>query len=155
MKILFVCLGNICRSPLAEGILKAKTKTLGLQWQIDSAGTNGYHDGESPHKFSQKIAAINGIDISHQISARITRSDFDNYDFIFALAEDVMMEMKNISGISFDENKCRYFLLPNGGNGEKDVYDPWYGGENGFVKVYDVIDRGCNKIIETILKQSR
>jgi len=63
MKILIVCLGNICRSPLAEGILKQKSKAAGLHWQIDSAGTNGYHVGQAPHKLSQKVATLNGIDI--------------------------------------------------------------------------------------------
>ena len=64
MKILMVCLGNICRSPLAEGILRAKFVTAGLHWEVDSAGTHGYHAGEAPHRLSQKVAAANGIDIS-------------------------------------------------------------------------------------------
>ncbi|MGZ3880680.1 MAG: arsenate reductase/protein-tyrosine-phosphatase family protein, partial [Flavisolibacter sp.] len=66
MKILMVCLGNICRSPLAEGILKHKAAEAGLDWQIDSAGTNGYHVGEPPHRLSQKVARLNGIDICDQ-----------------------------------------------------------------------------------------
>jgi protein-tyrosine phosphatase len=66
MTILMVCLGNICRSPLAEGILKEKCKKAGLNWKIESAGTNGFHNGEAPHQLSQKIARINNIDISNQ-----------------------------------------------------------------------------------------
>lgn len=152
MKILFVCLGNICRSPLAEGILKAKAKTLGLDWQIDSAGTNGYHDGEAPHEFSLNIAANNGIDITDQISKQIIKKDFETYDFIYALAEDVMRDLKRIGGDGFNKNKCRYFLLPNGEKGETDVPDPWFGGEEGFEPVHDIIEKGCEKIIESILK---
>ena len=82
MKILMVCLGNICRSPLAEGILKHKVKEAGLHWQIDSAGTNGYHVGEPPHKLSQKVAKLNGIDICQQRGRLFSKTDFDTYDKI-------------------------------------------------------------------------
>ena len=76
MKILMVCLGNICRSPLAEGILKHKAKQAGLDWQIDSAGTNGYHVGEAPHRLSQKVARLNGIDICDQRARQICKRRF-------------------------------------------------------------------------------
>ena len=76
MKILMVCLGNICRSPLAEGILKHKVKAAGLNWQIDSAGTNGYHIGEAPHRLSQKVAKLNGIDICDQKSKTVFERRF-------------------------------------------------------------------------------
>src|SRR4249919_3875491 len=75
MKILMVCLGNICRSPLAEGILLQKIKTAGLDWEVDSAGTNGFHVDEAPHYLSQRVAKKKGIDISKQICRRFVASD--------------------------------------------------------------------------------
>src|SRR5215210_8348518 len=85
MKILMVCLGNICRSPLAQGILEHKAKNAGLDWHVDSAGTNGYHVGEAPHKFSQKVARANGIDICHQRARNFVKEDMDRYDKIYAM----------------------------------------------------------------------
>ena len=103
MKILMVCLGNICRSPLAEGILQDKAFKAGLTWSIESSGTNSYHTGEPPHPLSQKVAKLNGIDISKQRAKRFTASDFDRYDKIYALAKDVMEDMRRIA-------KNKYFL---------------------------------------------
>src|SRR5215203_4125415 len=80
MKILMVCLGNICRSPLAEGILQQKAYAAGLPWSIESAGTNSYHTGEAPHPLSQKVARLNGIDITKQRARRFTAADFETYD---------------------------------------------------------------------------
>ena len=97
MKILMVCLGNICRSPIAEGVLQDKACKAGLTWCVESAGTNSYHIGEAPHPFSQKVANQNGIDISSQRARRFKAEDFDRYDKIYALAEDVMEEMKSIA----------------------------------------------------------
>ena len=94
MKILMVCLGNICRSPMAEGILQHKAREAGLNWIVESAGTNGYHDGEAPHRLSQKVALQNGINICQQRSRRFTAVDFLQYDKIYAMAEDVIYEMR-------------------------------------------------------------
>jgi protein-tyrosine phosphatase len=151
MKILMVCLGNICRSPLAEGILQQKAKDYGLHWVVDSAGTNGIHVGEAPHRLSQKVAKANGIDISKQISRQFFATDFEEYDKIYVMAKDVMQEVKRIAGHRFDENKIDYFLneLHEGKN--EDVPDPWYGNENGYVKVYDLIDKTCDAVIEKCL----
>ena len=89
-----VCLGNICRSPLAEGILQEKIKKAGLNWEVDSAGTNGYHVGEQPHYLSQKVAKLKGIDISCQRCRRFVKEDFKRFDKIYAMAGDVIEEMK-------------------------------------------------------------
>ncbi len=153
MKILFVCLGNICRSPLAEGILKSKAEELGLDWWIESAGTNGLHDGECPHRHSQKVALYNGINISKQRSRKITRADFEKYDVIYAFAEDVMGELRQIGGASFNEKNCRYFLSHAQADGSMDVPDPWYGGEDGFKTVYQIINEECDHIIESLRKK--
>lgn len=148
MKILMVCLGNICRSPLAEGVLQEKAKKAGLNWVIDSAGTNGFHDGEHPHHLSQKVARANGIDISRQISRRFTKNDIDNYDKIYIMAADVAVEMKTILSGKPTADKVVYFLdcLYPGQN--RDVPDPWYGDEDGYHEVYTLIEKNCDAIIE-------
>jgi protein-tyrosine phosphatase len=152
MKILMVCLGNICRSPLAEGILQQKVKDHELQWVVDSAGTNGIHVGEAPHRLSQKVAKANGIDISHQISRQFFATDFKEYDRIYVMAKDVMQEVERIAGNKFDANKVDYFLNELHESKNEDVPDPWYGNEDGYIKVYDLIDKTCDAIIEKHLK---
>ena len=147
MKILMVCLGNICRSPLAEGILKQKAKQAGLNWQIDSAGTNGYHVGEAPHHLSQKVAKLNGIDICGQRARRFVKEDFDRYDKIYAMAEDVVDDIKRIAREKYDHKKVDLFLNELHPGKNKSVPDPWYGPEPGYHEVYKLIDETCNAII--------
>lgn len=147
MKILMVCLGNICRSPLAEGILQYKSRQAGLDWVVDSAGTNGYHVGEAPHHLSQKVARLNGVDISGQRARRFSGVDFDQYDKIYAMAGDVVEEMKRLAKKQFQPGKVDLLmneLLP-GSN--MDVPDPWYGTEPGYHEVYKMIDEACDIII--------
>ncbi len=148
MKILLVCLGNICRSPLAEGILQHKAQQAGLDWTIDSAGTNGYHTGEAPHHLSQKIAKANGIDISRQVSRRFTKEDIERYDVIFAMAADVLQDIKRIAKEKFDEQKVKLFLNEMYPGENRDVPDPWYGEEDGYIEVYTILDKTCEAIIK-------
>lgn len=148
MKILMVCLGNICRSPLAEGILQEKAFKAGLTWSIESAGTNHYHTGEAPHPLSQKVARLNGIDISHQRARRFTASDVEQYDRIYALAGDVMDEIRRIAGKKFDAAKTRLLLDELYPGENRDVPDPWYGPEPGYHEVFALIERACEAIIE-------
>ncbi len=148
MKILLVCLGNICRSPLAEGILQFKAQQAKLDWEIDSAGTNGYHTGEAPHHLSQKVAKANGIDISKQVSRRFTKEDVERYDVVFAMAEDVMQDIKRIAKEKFDDRKVRLFLEELYPGENRDVPDPWYGDEDGYTEVYTIIDEACEAIIK-------
>jgi protein-tyrosine phosphatase len=148
MKILMVCLGNICRSPLAEGILKHKLQKAGLDWTVDSAGTNGYHVGEAPHRLSQKVAKLNGIDICSQKATQFSTRDFEEYDIIYAMATEVITEMKWISGKNYDARKVKLLmdeLYPGKG---MDVPDPWYGPEPGYHDVYKMIDAACERIIQ-------
>jgi len=147
MKILMVCLGNICRSPLAEGILQDKAFKAGLTWSIESAGTNSYHTGEPPHNLSQKVARINGIDISHQRARRFSANDFDTYDKIYALAGDVLDEIKRIAKDKFDPAKVDLLMNEIHPGKNIDVPDPWYGPEPGYHEVYTMIDRVCDTII--------
>jgi protein-tyrosine phosphatase len=148
MKILMVCLGNICRSPLAEGILKHKARAAGLQWTVESAGTNGYHVGEAPHHLSQKVAKLNGIDICSQKARRFVKEDFDRYDKIYAMADDVIDEMKRIAGKKFDPAKTDLLLNEVRPGEDLSVPDPWYGPEPGYHDVYQLIDEACEIIVE-------
>jgi protein-tyrosine phosphatase len=152
MKILMVCLGNICRSPLAEGILQDKALKTGLNWQVDSAGTNGYHTGEPPHELSIKVAGLNGIDISKQRSKRFTAADFEAYDIIYAMANDVLQDMRRIAKNNFDANKVSLFLEASYPGEERDVPDPWSGPEKDYHQVFEIIDRNCESIINKYIK---
>lgn len=143
-----VCLGNICRSPLAEGILQQKAFEAGLNWSVESAGTNSYHTGEAPHVLSQKVAKLNGLDISRQRARRFVPGDFEVYDKIYALAGDVLEDIQRIAKNRYNAEKVDLLmneLLP-GKN--LDVPDPWYGPEPGYHDVYKMIDEVCNRIIE-------
>lgn len=142
-----VCLGNICRSPLAEGILQDKAFKAGLTWSVESAGTNRYHTNDSPHPLSQKIARQNGIDISRQRARNFVASDFEKYDKIYALASDVLDEMKRIAGKKFDETKADLLMNELYPGENIDVPDPYYGQESGYHEVYKMIDKACNVII--------
>jgi protein-tyrosine phosphatase len=155
MKILMVCLGNICRSPLAEGILQDKIFTAGLTWSIESAGTNSYHTGEPPHPLSQKVAKLNGIDISTLKARRFTASDFDVYDKIYALAEDVMEEMKRIAGKKFDASKADLLMNELYPGENMDVPDPYYGAEAGYHEVYKMVEEVCDAIVEKYMPSLR
>jgi protein-tyrosine phosphatase len=148
MKILMVCLGNICRSPLAEGVLKHKAREAGKSWLIESAGTNGYHVGEAPHRLSQKVAKLNGIDICSQKARQFYEYDFENYDVIYAMAAEVIEEMKWIAGSKYDANKVKLLMDELYPGKNVDVPDPWYGPEPGYHDVYKMIAAACEKIIE-------
>ncbi|MCG2616364.1 low molecular weight phosphotyrosine protein phosphatase [Terrimonas sp. NA20] len=148
MKILMVCLGNICRSPLAEGILQDKAFKAGLNWSVESAGTNGYHNGEAPHHLSQKVAKLNGLDICSQRSRKLTPDDFDVYDRIYALAGDVKSEIRRIARGKYDASKVELLMNELHPGSDMDVPDPWYGTEPGYHDVYKMIADACDVIIE-------
>ena len=148
MKILMVCLGNICRSPLAEGILQEKANRAGLEWIVESAGTNGFHTGEPPHPLSQKVARLNGIDISKQLSRKFIKSDLEQYDKIYVMAADVLDEMKRVLAGKPYDNKVELFLNTLYPGQNMDVPDPWYGSEKGYHEVYTLIEEACDAIIE-------
>ncbi len=147
MKILMVCLGNICRSPLAEGVLRSKTEKLGLNWKIDSAGTNGFHVGEAPHHLSQKVAKLHGIDISCQVARRFVKNDIGNYDIIYAMAADVIDDIKKIAGEAYDPKKIKLYMEELYPGQHLDVPDPWYGTEPGYHEVFDMINETSDAII--------
>ena len=153
MRILMVCLGNICRSPMAEGILRHKIKKHGLSWTVESAGTEFYHVGAPPHPSSQKICLQHGIDISHLRANKFTTEDFEKYDIIYAMADDVYKEIQQIGGSHAIMKKVRYFLneLYEDCNGS--VPDPFNGIEKEYVMVYKIIDKTCDAVIANNKKQ--
>lgn len=148
MKLLMVCLGNICRSPIAEGVMKQKIILNGLNWEVHSAGTESYHIGEPPHRFSQWICSRNGIDISAQRARQFDENDFSRYDKIFAMATDVMNEIKFIAGNNFNAEKAELFLNSLHPGAHKSVSDPWSQPKEAYSEVFDMIAKGCDAIIE-------
>jgi len=142
-----VCLGNICRSPLAEGILREKARAAGLDWEIDSAGTNGCHTGEPPHPLSLKVARHNGIDIGNQRARQFTAADFQRFDKIYAMAGDVIDDIRRIAGRQFDPSKVDLLMNEVHPGSNEDVPDPWYGPEPGYHEVYAMIDQAADHII--------
>jgi protein-tyrosine phosphatase len=147
MNILMVCLGNICRSPIAEGVMQYLIDIHHLSWQVQSAGTNGFHTGEPPHKDSIKVCLAHGIDIRNQVSTRFSKSDFDNYDVIYAMAQDVMKDIEALASDANQMKKVKLFLTELYPNDVKDVTDPWYGGPEGYLPVYTEIEQCCKAII--------
>ena len=143
-----VCLGNICRSPLAEGILKDKLNKAGLNWEVDSAGTNRYHTGDAPHRLSQKVAKLHGIDISKIKARTIVPEDFDRFDKIYAMAQDVIFDMRSVVGKKFNGNKVELLMNEVFPGENIDVADPYYGGEEGFHEVYKMMDEACEAIVK-------
>lgn len=145
-----VCLGNICRSPLAEGILQHKVNALKLNCVVDSAGTAGYHIGEAPHHLSQKVARQNGIDISKQQCRKFVKEDIKKFDKIYVMDTENYNEVKRICGVDFSEDKVDLLLNLSYPNQNKNVPDPWYGNEDGYHKVYRMIDEACDILCKQI-----
>ena len=153
MKILMVCLGNICRSPLAEGILQDKAWKAGLKWSVESAGTNGYHVGEAPHPLSQKVARINGVNISKQRSRTFIPEDVKRFDKIYAMSSDVIDDMKRIARRDFAGSKVDLLMNELFPGQNIDVPDPWYGPEPGYHEVFKLIENACDVIVKKYAPQ--
>lgn len=150
-KILMVCLGNICRSPLAEGILQSKLDRS--KFLVDSAGTGGWHAGEQPDKRSIRIAKKYGIDISAQRARQITLQDFKKFDYIYVMDRS---NYQNVIALVPDQqakSKVKMIMdeLFEGEN--VDVPDPYYGMEDGFEQVYRMLDEVCTEIARKLTSQ--
>ncbi len=150
-KILFVCLGNICRSPLAEGILRYKAEKKGLKLTIDSAGTGHWHAGENPDKRAIKIGKEKGIDISKLIARQIRVEDFDKFDLILVADAEVYNGVTDIARNESDKKKVDFIMNLLHPDLNMEVPDPYLGGMDGFEKVFDMLDKACDKIIEKVI----
>jgi len=149
MRILMVCLGNICRSPLAEGILKQKIGERSLDWIVDSAGTSGWHSGELPDPRSIQTARDNGIDIRDQRSRQFRREDFERFDLILAMDSSNYSNIVSLADSEDDKNKVELILNYSHKGLNMAVPDPYY--EGGFQKVFDMLDDAVDKMIEEVL----
>lgn len=148
MRILMVCLGNICRSPLAEGILQHQADRAGLNMEVDSAGTAGYHIGEPPHHLSQKVARENGIDISGQRGRQFRKEDMEHFDHIYVMDSENYNDVRRLAGDKWDEGKVDLLLNESYPGENRNVPDPWYGNEDGFHRVFDLISKACENIVK-------
>jgi protein-tyrosine phosphatase len=148
MKILMVCLGNICRSPLAEGILSLKGKHLNLE--VDSAGTAAYHIGKKPDIRSIEIANKYTIDLNQQRARQFSRADFDKFDIIYAMDTNNYAHLISLASTETERDKIRMILNEINPKAYQSVPDPYYGGENGFQDIYNMLDKACDKIIQNI-----
>ncbi|SHH77556.1 low molecular weight protein-tyrosine-phosphatase [Winogradskyella jejuensis] len=143
-KILMVCLGNICRSPLAHGILESKLPKE--DFYVDSAGTASYHTGEKPDHRSIAVAKSKGIDISTQRARQFSEVDFDNFDFIYAMDESNYRNILRLAKTEDDQRKVKLILNELSSNSNSEVPDPYYGGDEGFENVYQMLDEACDVI---------
>jgi len=146
MKILMVCLGNICRSPLAQGILERKVKDQKLPWEVDSAGTASYHVGNLPDPRSIDKATEYGIDITHQRSRKVTKSDLKNFDLILAMDASNYNNLVKLSDDSIDDSKIKMILNYTHPGENRQVPDPYY--DDGFENVFKLLDEACDRLIK-------
>lgn len=144
-KILMVCLGNICRSPLAEGLMRSKLKGR-TNFVVDSAGTGGWHIGSKPDKRSIAVARENGLDISQQRGRQFTTADFDHFDYIFVMDNSNYQDVTNMARNKADKAKVQRILDELFPGENVDVPDPYYGGEDGFSQVFEMLDQACTNI---------
>lgn len=146
MKILAVCLGNICRSPLAQGILEHLTRQLELDWHIDSAGTSDWHTGEAPCDGSIDIARKNGIDISHYAGRQVTLEDFKYFDLILAMDSSNYQNLKQMAPDQDSIKKIRLILNFSYPGENRSVPDSYYTGN--YSEVFDLLNDSCLAIVE-------
>jgi protein-tyrosine phosphatase len=150
VRVLMVCMGNICRSPTAEGVLRAKLRAAGLESQVevDSAGTHGYHKGEPPDARAQRHAARRGYDLSRLRARRVGELDFERFDLILAMDDDNLSELESLRPA---QSRAELALLMDhsGGRGRV-VPDPYYGDAAGFERVLDDIEAACEGLVSAL-----
>ena len=150
MKILMVCLGNICRSPLADALLRKKVKERGLNISIDSAGTANYHVGKSPDRRTQMNALKHGVDMSELRARQFSKKDFSTFDFIYVMDKSNLQNVLSLASSQEEREKVRLILDVLENSSYSEVPDPYYGGEEGFELVYNLLDEATHTILEKI-----
>jgi protein-tyrosine phosphatase len=146
VKILFVCTGNICRSPLAEGILKDKLKKRNILAEVDSAGLEDFHVGDPPDERASVVARKHGIEITGHRGRLFVKEDFDHYDKIYIMDSFHYMALSDMSRNDDDLKKVDYIMNAVEPGKNIAVQDPWYDGMNAFERVYEQLDHACEKI---------
>ena len=149
MKVLMVCLGNICRSPLAEGILASKIAAHQLNWEVDSAGTGAWHVGELPDPRSIQVARKYGIDITNQRARKFVADDFENFDRIYAMDATNYQNILRLAKTDSDKEKVDLILNLVKPGYNMQVVDPYYG-EEGFENVFNQLSEACDILIEQV-----
>ena len=150
-KILMVCLGNICRSPLAEGILRHKLEQAGLSdIQVDSAGTSGYHNGEHPDARSVRNAKSHGVNISKLISRKFTHQDFEEFDRIYVMDASNFRDVISLTKSEQHLAKVDFLLNAKWPGKNMAVPDPYYSGDDGFEKVFLLVEEACDAIVSEL-----
>lgn len=152
-KIEMVCLGNICRSPMAEGILRKKIQEKGLSIEVDSAGTGGWHVGQAPDSRMIETAKQNGVEIDDLRARQFTKSDFDAFDCIYVMDESNYKNVAEMADNKEDMNKVQLILNEIYPGENRSVPDPYFGGDKGFQHVYDLLDRATDRIIAKVEAQ--
>lgn len=147
MKILMVCLGNICRSPLAEGILKEKIRSHQLDWTVDSAGTGSWHIGENPDPRSIEIARRYDIDISGQQARQIKAHDLNRYDLIFAMDESNYRDILQLADSLEQQSRIEMIMNLVDPARRLSVPDPYWD-DDGFEQVFQMLEKACDRVIE-------
>jgi protein-tyrosine phosphatase len=147
-----ICLGNICRSPLAHGILEKKVNDLNLNVFVDSAGTGSWHIGNPPDIRSIEIAEKNKISISSQRSRQFKKTDFEKFDLIYVMDKNNFNDISNLDDHNRYQNKIKLILNELHPSQNMEVPDPYYGNNNGFENVYNLLEKACDKIISKITK---
>ncbi len=149
VKILMVCLGNICRSPLAEGILASKLPKK--SFLVDSAGTGSWHIGKQPDERSIAVAKKNGIDISAQRGKQFSQNDFENYDYIYVMDNTNYADVIKLAENEYQKGKVQLILNEMFPGENVDVPDPYYGTHFGFETVFKMLDQTCDNIAEKLI----
>lgn len=144
--VLFICLGNICRSPTAEAVFKHKCARAGLDIYIDSAGTGGWHHGEDPDERAQEAGHLRGYNFIGQTSRKVTKNDFVNFDYILAMDAANLSDLKSACPSAY-LGKLHLFLSFDEQNMAKDVPDPYYGGQGGFDHVLDLVEAASDGLL--------
>lgn len=151
VKVLMVCLGNICRSPLAEGILKSKVDSSKV-W-VDSAGTGGWHVGELPDSRSIEIARRNQINISDQRCRKFKEDDFEEFDLIYVMDKSNRADVLNLASNKLHKSKVKLILNELSPETDLEVPDPYYGGDRGFQNVFEMLNDACEQIANRIIDE--
>lgn len=150
MKILMVCLGNICRSPMADGLLRKKVNDLQLAVEVDSAGTSGFHSGEQPDSRMRSVAKSLGVNIDNLRARQFTENDFREFDLIYAMDSSNYNNILSLAKTVEDRSKVHLILNELNPGKNQQVPDPYYGGTEGFIEVFNLLDGATDKIIEKI-----
>lgn len=150
MKVLFVCLGNICRSPLADGLLRRKVKEQGLAIEVDSAGTANYHVGEAPDSRMIATAKKFGTDISFLRGRQFVKQDFCEFDLIYVMDQSNYANVVRLASNQDERSKVNLLLNELTPDSNDEVPDPYYGSQRDFDYVYELLDQATDKVIEKI-----